>query len=287
MQRINKGVSGNILRSQLPLTDDQIRAVCPSIFAEEPWSGCSKRYTFLPTIEVLQGLRAEGFEPFMVAQSRTKDEEKQNFTRHMIRFRHATQIADSVANEVILMNAHDKTSRGKLTAGCFRFVCANGMVTGDIVQEVNIMHSGNVKDDYIEGAFTLLKEFDKVDESREAMQAITLQDSERLLLASSAMALKYDEPDKAPIRADQLLDLHRYDDRKSDLFTTFNVIQENLIRGGLQGRTANNRRTRTRPVNGLTDNMKLNKALWNLAEGMRQLKEGDLKLDNLFADLAA
>jgi len=155
------------------------------------------------------------------------------------------------------------------------------------VQEVNIMHSGNVKDDYIEGAFTLLKEFDKVDESREAMQAITLQDSERLLLASSAMALKYDEPDKAPIRADQLLDLHRYDDRKSDLFTTFNVIQENLIRGGLQGRTANNRRTRTRPVNGLTDNMKLNKALWNLAEGMRQLKEGDLKLDNLFADLAA
>ena len=60
------------------------------------------------------------------------------------------------------------------------------------------------------------------------------------------------------------------------LWQTFNVIQENLIRGGLDGRrqTADGRirRSRTRPINGIDQNVGLNRALWTLAEGMQRLK---------------
>jgi len=57
-----------------------------------------------------------------------------------------------------------------------------------------------------------------------------------------------------------------------DLWTTFNTVQENLIRGGLRGRTAKGNRTSTRAVKGVSENVRLNKALWTLAEKMAQLK---------------
>lgn len=45
-----------------------------------------------------------------------------------------------------------------------------------------------------------------------------------------------------------------------------------MIKGGLSGRTANGRRQRTREVQGIDQNLRLNRALWMLAEGLRQLK---------------
>ena len=59
---------------------------------------------------------------------------------------------------------------------------------------------------------------------------------------------------------------------RPDLWAVFNRVQENLVKGGLNGRTANGRNQRTRPVQGIDQNLRLNRALWLLAEGMRQLK---------------
>ncbi len=59
---------------------------------------------YVPTIEVLRGLRKEGFEPFMVAQSKSRIEGRTEFTKHMIRMRHAAQVdAKPEANEIILI----------------------------------------------------------------------------------------------------------------------------------------------------------------------------------------
>jgi len=41
----------------------------------------SERYTYIPTIDVLRGLREEGFEPFMVAQSQSRIEGETEFTK--------------------------------------------------------------------------------------------------------------------------------------------------------------------------------------------------------------
>ena len=66
-----------------------MRLAAPSIFAAGKHASRSERYTYIPTIEVLRGLRKEGFEPFMVAQSASRIEGKTEFTKHMIRMRHA------------------------------------------------------------------------------------------------------------------------------------------------------------------------------------------------------
>jgi len=262
-----------MLRSDHPLSDDQIRAVAPSIFAETPHESRSERYSYIPTAAVLAELRSEGFLPFMVCQTRVRREDRREYTKHMLRLRHASQINGTEANEVILLNSHDGTSSYQMLGGMFRFVCSNGLVCGDAVADVRIHHKGNVAEQVIEGAYEVLKGFEQVQEARDSMRIITLDAGEQDVLARSALALKYDAPDRVtPITEAQVLAPRRFDDRGNDLWSTFNRIQENLIKGGLNGRSAQGRRQRTRAVQGIDQNVRLNRALWMLADGMRQLK---------------
>jgi hypothetical protein len=261
------------LRSDYPLSDDQIHRVAPSIFADAPHESRSERYAYIPTAAVLTELRKEGFQPFMVAQTRVRNEDRRDYTKHMIRLRHANQINDAEANEIVLLNSHDGTSSYQLLAGLLRFVCQNGLVFGDTVADVRVPHKGDVAGSVIEGAYEVLSGFDRVKESRDAMRGITLDDGESEVFARAALSLKYDDPNKpAPVTETQILMPRRFDDRRPDLWSVFNRTQENLTQGGLHGRSANGRRQQTRPVQGIDQNIRLNRALWLLADGMRQLK---------------
>jgi hypothetical protein len=96
-----------MLRSDSPLSDDQIRRVAPSIFADGKHESRSERYTYIPTIDVLRGLRNEGFQPFMVCQTCMRDQGKREYTKHMLRLRHADQINGDETNKIVLLNSHD------------------------------------------------------------------------------------------------------------------------------------------------------------------------------------
>jgi len=261
-----------VLRSEHPLSDDQIRAVAPSIFAEAPHESRSERYSYIPTASVLQELRGEGFQPFMVCQTRVRQDDRRDYTKHMIRLRHASQINGREANEIILLNSHDGTSSYQMLAGMFRFVCQNGLVFGDTVADVRVPHKGDVAAQVIEGAYEVLNGFDRAQESRNAMRAITLDTGESEVFARAALALKYDEDKPAPITENQILMPRRTEDSRADLWSVFNRTQENLINGGLRTRAANGRRQTTRPVQGIDNGIRLNRALWLLADGLRQLK---------------
>jgi len=263
-----------VLRSESPLSDEQIRAVAPSIFAEAPHESRSERYSYIPTATLLQELRGEGFEPFMVCQTRVRRDDRRDFTKHMIRLRHASQIdARGEANEIILLNSHDGTSSYQMLAGMFRFVCQNGLVCGDTVADARVPHKGDVAAQVIEGAYQVLHGFEQAQVSREAMRAVTLDGGEAEVFARAALALKYDDHAKpAPITERQVVAPRRLDDNRADLWSVFNRTQENLIRGGLVGRSNSGRRQRTRPVQGIDQDLRLNRALWLLADGLRQLK---------------
>ena len=274
-----------VLRSDHPLSDDQIRTVAPSIFAETPHESRSQRYSYIPTAAVLTELRNEGFQPFMVCQTRVRHEDRRDYTKHMLRLRHESQINGTEANEIILLNSHDGTSSYQMLAGMFRFVCQNGLVCGDTFADVRVPHKGNVTDHVIEGAYEVLQGFEQVQHSRDAMGAITLDDGEAEVFARSALTLKYDDPGKTlPITESQVLRPRRFDDNRLDLWSTFNRVQENLVKGGLTGRTANGRQQRTRPVQGIDQNVRLNRALWLLALALllnRQFRGADRTTDVL------
>ena len=262
------------LYSEIPLSDEQIRCVAPSIFAEAPHDSRSERYAYIPTAAVLTKLRGNGFEPFMVAQTRVRSEDRREFTKHMLRLRHASQTADKEAYEVILLNSHDGTSSYQMMSGLFRFVCKNGMVCGDLVEEVRIPHKGNVADSVVEGAFAVLDGADLVREVRDDMRALTLNEGEEQAFAHAALQLRYyPEAGAAPVTERDVLRARRMDDTGDDLWSTFNREQENMLKGGLNGRARNGRRTTTRAVTGIDQGVKLNRALFVLAQEMKRLKD--------------
>src|ERR1700731_5495172 len=80
------------------LTDEQIQKVAPSAFARQAYSKQSDRYAFVPTSAVIDGMRNAGFFPVKAMQSRTRIEGKQNFTKHLIRFRSSDQAAITVGD---------------------------------------------------------------------------------------------------------------------------------------------------------------------------------------------
>ncbi|ACB33054.1 protein of unknown function DUF932 [Leptothrix cholodnii SP-6] len=267
-------------RSDTPLDDEQMRHAAPSIFAEGKHASRSERYTYIPTIDVLRGLRREGFEPFMVAQSQSRIEGKTAYTKHLIRMRHAGQVQargrDTEAHEIILINSHDGASAYQMLAGVFRFVCCNGLVVGQTAHDIRIPHKGNVQHDVIEGAYRVLDEFGAVSESTTAMKALTLDGDEEQAFATAALALRFGErvdgQSPAPVTAEQLTRPRRIEDIGSSLWSTFQRVQENALRGGLPGRSAQGRRIETRPVGSIDRSVSINRALWILAEEMRKLK---------------
>ncbi|WP_253958218.1 DUF932 domain-containing protein, partial [Klebsiella pneumoniae] len=62
------------IRQERPLTNDELVKVVPSVFSEEKHNSRSDRYTYIPTITLLDKLREEGFQPFFACQSRVRDE---------------------------------------------------------------------------------------------------------------------------------------------------------------------------------------------------------------------
>ncbi|PHI30134.1 DUF932 domain-containing protein [Budvicia aquatica] len=266
---ISRFHSANSIRRDRPLTNDELARHVPSIFSEEKHNSRSARYTYIPTITLLDNLRKEGFQPFFACQTRVRNLDKQDHTKHLIRLRREDQILGKEVPEIILLNSHDGSSSYQMLPGFFRAICTNGLVCGDTFGEVRVPHLGPVVDRVIEGAYEVLGIFDRVEEQREAMQGITLSRSAQQAFAHAALTYRYGE-EYQPVTEEQILMPRRWEDKKDDLWTIFQRTQENLIKGGLSGRTAKGKRARTRAINGIDGDIKLNRALWVMAENMRQ-----------------
>ncbi|MBF6333664.1 DUF932 domain-containing protein [Nocardia transvalensis] len=260
-----------VVRVDRPLTDEEIRTVAPSVFATEKYRDRSDRYTYLSTADVLAALREEGFEPYMAAQARTRDADRVEYTRHMLRFRHIDVLGSDTEepNEIGVLNAHDGGGSFRTVAARFRKRCRNGLVVGSIIDDIRIPHLGDVANRVVDAAQTIVSNFDLVDESRNAMDAVVLSEDERIAFAQAALGLKWDDPEHpAPIDAKLLLRPRNYEERPATLWSTYNIVQANLIGGGLLTRnvTRNGRHTRTRPVRGIGEGLRLNRDLWDLAQ---------------------
>src|SRR3546814_17289198 len=85
------------------------------------------------------------------------------------------------------------------------------------------------------------------------MKEIQLGEDERRVLAEASLVARYGE-DESPIRPEQIIEPRRREDVGQNLWMTYNTIQENIIRGGLNGskRTAEGRirRSTASPTNG-------------------------------------
>lgn len=261
---------------------DEIKAKAPSVFAEGPREGVSSRYSFIPTTQAVTALTNAGWLPVHAAQSRARTEDGREYARHVLRFTRETTlnaqalaVGDSVP-ELILLNSHDGTSSYDLSLGMFRLVCSNGlMVANGSLAHFRIRHVGYTDAKVVDAAARVLADAPKAIEAVDAMKRLQLVSGEREALANAALGLRWDSPQHAPVTAAQLLRPRRSADTSADLWSTFNVIQENIVKGGLNGVHASGRRARTRGVNSVNEDTRLNRALWTLAESIRAIRAGE------------
>ena len=277
------------MRHGFPAVLDRATLQCaaPSIFADAPWDSMSARYKFVPTSHVLDIMADQDMLPVRAAQSRSRIPGKGDFTKHMIRFRHRRDImlgsnvgpvrhhidrVNALAEipETVLVNSHDGSSAYSLWAGIMRLVCTNGlMVDGATLGSLSVRHSGGSDFDarIIEATHTIIESTPATLRAIEGMKQIELRPEAATIFAEAALELK----DEAKLRPSQILSPRREADRKPDLWTTFNRVQENVMKGGLDRRTEGNRRSTTRAVKSVGEETRLNRALWTLAEKMAQL----------------
>ncbi|WP_373203769.1 DUF932 domain-containing protein [Citrobacter amalonaticus] len=260
----------NLIRRDRPLTHEELMQHTPSVFGEDKHASRSERYAYIPTITLLENLQREGFQPFFACQTRVRDPDRREHTKHLLRLRQAGQIAGQQVPEIILLNSHDGSSSYQMLPGLFRSVCCNGLVCGTSFGEVRVPHKGDVVGKVIEGAYEVLGVFDRVEEKREAMQSLMLPPPAQQALAKAALTYRFGE-EHQPVTDAQILSPRRWQDEKNDLWTVFNRLQENLSKGGLPGRSAQGKSSRTRAVNSIDGDIKLNRALWVMAEELLQV----------------
>lgn len=285
------------MRTPVALSNEQLARVAPSILAQQAWDGVSDRYTFIPTIDIVEALRAEGFLPVFANQSVTRVEGKRAFAKHVLRFQRAQDMVDRQAinpghffyerngqlapeiPQLVLTNSHERSSGFRLDAGIFRLVCSNGLtVQSSDLGSISVRHSGNIKDQVLDGCCRIIEDMPMVLGQIDAMKAIQLDQQEREIFAKAAIELRYptDETtgkNASPILPARLLTIrHREDTGHGDLWTTFNAVQENFIKGGIRGVGTTGKRTSTRAITAVSEDIRLNKALWSLAEQMKALK---------------
>lgn len=245
-----------------------LRKHAPSVFATEPYNKMSDKYRFIPTIEVVDALAAQGFTPSKAYESRTRLLDKHGYAKHLIRFRNTDalpQVGDLIP-EIVLTNSHDGSSSFQITAGLYRLVCSNGLTVGNDQIAVRQRHSGHI-DDILEGVFSVVEDFPKVADTAREWQGIELTTSQRIAFARAATPLRWDDDGAGnyPVNPSHLLQPVRTGDLGKDLWTTFNVVQEHIIKGGMRAIGSNGRRRRSKAVNSVNEDQRLNRALWTLA----------------------
>lgn len=250
--------------------ESSLRQSIPAAYATHSAPTTGRSFVFINTAELIAALREEGFRPTEVAQTASR-KGSPAYAKHMLRFRHirdSVTLVDAVP-ELILINAHDGSSAYQLRSGLYRPVCTNGMMTelGDFGL-IRVPHRGDVVANVVEGGRHLSRGFADLGETVAHMARRELTRAEQIRFAERAALIRYRQGRTAPFPPETLLETRRTVDIGDDLWRVYNVVHEHLMCGGDSGLTTNGRRTRSRAISAIRENVRINTDLWQLAMQM-------------------
>jgi len=268
------------------LNDDEIKLLCPVAFkdkmtkAEINRLGLSKYYSFVPTMNVVNDLRALGYEVVDAKQVSARKKSTRGYQKHMLTFEHPKYKVEGREEypQILLTNSHDGGNAFTLSAGIFRLVCSNGLVikTEDY-GSARLVHKGYS----FEAVQKLVKEFEttvsEVLNKITEMKKVQLTKDQQIEFAKQAALLRfkaksYNENNIADvIQIDDLLHAERPEDKGNGLYEVFNRVQESLINGKYMYASSGKvnaegtKIRKGRPIKNFKQNIEVNKKLSELA----------------------
>ena len=213
------------------------------ITATRPSSTRSNRYGFISTQEIVNALGESGYTPRQIQYGKVRKDENKGFQKHIIKFQHRdiSDIGGEVAPEFVLINSHDGSTSAQLSLGLRVFACLNGLVTGDIFQTLKVYHRNTDVNSFITAANELRSNVPQLVERVELFRQKQLTDATQKQYLIDALKLRYDQPEADADYADRrewdtrlfyLNRARRFSDSGTNLWHTFNRVQENLTKIG-------------------------------------------------------
>ena len=269
------------------LTNERIQQLAPAVFSDTKAHGLSDRYASLNTAQLLPVLADFGYFPMQAAQKKSRKGEAQH-SSHMLSFAktyHTEDIIGDVRPEIILYNSHDGSSSVRLFAGCFRFICSNGIVAGDGFQS-RMYHNAKAINGFEDMLASTVNSLPLLMERIEKLRSTKLMYSDAVEMARKGVQTRWKMFDETiedipfgsyatekTVR--DALTVQRNEDDYMDAFTVFNRIQEAVVRGNAFVRSLSKANTKhgdtgimrkARPISSVSEGIRVNSELWAIAD---------------------
>jgi hypothetical protein len=254
------------------LTKANIMSMAPSVFAESPSNEVSKHYTHIPTERVIDDMEVLGWKPIEAKEVKARKSSTKGFQKHLLVFRNDDVVingedGDTVYPQIMLTNSHDGKNSFQFQAGLYRMICSNGLVIADEqFESVKMRHMGYSFEDLQDMIKEMVGKLPLTVESMNKMKAIEMAEDQILAFAKDALNARFTKKEMNRIEVDlkELTTPTRNEDKGSDLWSVFNVVQEKLIEGDFQYRAGGKVR-QARVIKNFKQDMKINKKLFNVA----------------------
>ncbi len=259
-----------------PLTNEQLRIKAPSLFQDQPYHEVSSKYHFIPTIDIIEQIRAENWYPVSVSEAGVRDLSKDGFQNHYVRFQHFSDLINPNANVVeLLFNSHDRSKAFSISAGVYRHICSNGLIIADSVfDSYKIKHLGGRNNDVLDAVNKITQIKPKLLDKISKFESITLNQNEKEAFLQSALPLRFEEHFELDNPTELLTPL-RSEDKKDDLYKVLNILQENFLSSKVSGyNKETKRRFTSKQITSISKDVEINKGLWEIAERIANIKDG-------------
>jgi hypothetical protein len=260
------------LKVNQKLNKDQIREIAPSVFTSVPSKEVSKHYVHIPTEVVIDDMEKLGWDVMDVKEVKARKENTRGFQKHLLVFRNEDIIIDGedgdrVFPQILLTNSHDGKNAFTFTAGLFRMVCENGLVISTKeFGSVRVRHMGYDFSKVQETINEIVEQLPLTVESMNKMKNTELNEEKAVEFATKALNARFtdDELKRISIDALELLKPVREEDKGSDLWAIFNIVQEKIIEGDFEYRVGGKVR-KAREIKNFRQDIKVNEKLFDLA----------------------
>lgn len=264
------------------LSMDEVKALCPYAFKEEPTNpNVSKKYIQANTATVLDDLSKLGWYPVQAKQCRGKKGSKGIRSFHMIALQNPDikilkpdgegNLTVDAYPRIILTNSHDSFNSFKFMMGLYRVVCSNGLVIAtDEMVNMSIRHINYTFEGLREIVNKAIENVPNVINTMNTMRQRILSVDEKKELAAEAIRVRKEASDATKFDIDEetimdILNPTRKEDEGDDLWTIFNICQEKIIKGGYSDISKKGKMRKQRPITSIKKDVEFNQKLWAIA----------------------
>ena len=300
----NKMLDYTIAITEKDVAHELLTGSAPAALSQDPAPTVSNKYGFINSSKAVDILADYGFYPVHASQQRSHKKENNAFAAHLIRFEsladddggHTDLDIDGTKPQIILLNSHNKRTSLGLGQGFFRYACSNNLVFAANGVFSRLRHNQATVAAYEDLVREKVKSLPSTMETIRKMVETPIDTQTAKQFARQACSLRgWQDWDTVqhrrknhtgrnqsyftPYTISSMIKPRRQADLGQNLYTVFNMVQENFCNGLSTGlvpivstskKCPEGRVRSARAITAIQGNTKLNAGLFELANKFMQ-----------------